>query len=92
MEKFTLLTSKELDILVSEALQRALEKVEAPVKQDDCLMTREETAEFLKIDLSTLHVWTQKSLIPVHSIGNRRYYKRQEILDSLIHLNKKSDE
>jgi hypothetical protein len=92
MEKITLLTKNELDNLVSDALQRALEKVETPIRQEDCLMTREETSEFLKINLSTLHAWTQKSLIPVHSIGNRRYYKRQEIIDSLIHLNKKRNE
>ena len=89
MGKITLLTSEEINELVDEALKRALEMVETPTKQKDCLMTREETAKFLKINLSTLNEWTKKGYLNSYAIGYRRYYKEEEILKALVTLNKK---
>ena len=58
-------------------------------KQPTEYLTRNETAEILKCDLSTLWNWQQKKkLIPV-GIGNRVLYKRSDIEDALIYLGKK---
>ncbi|WP_299160099.1 helix-turn-helix domain-containing protein [uncultured Eudoraea sp.] len=50
------------------------------------LLTREETAEYLKISLSTLWHWSKKGILPSYGIGNRVYYKRIEIEEALIKL------
>jgi excisionase family DNA binding protein len=51
------------------------------------LMTREETAQYLKVSLSTLWHWSKKGILPSYGIGNRVYYKRSEIESSLIKIN-----
>jgi hypothetical protein len=57
-------------------------------QNDDELLTRNETAEFLKINSTTLWNWTKKGKITAYGIGNRVYYKRGEIMKSLVILNR----
>lgn len=52
------------------------------------LMTRKETADYLKIDSTTLWHWTNKGKLIAYGIGARRYYKRSDIEKSLVKLNK----
>jgi excisionase family DNA binding protein len=52
------------------------------------LMTRNEVAEYLKVDLSTLWNWTNKGKLIAYGIGARVYYKLSEIDDALIKLKK----
>ena len=54
----------------------------------DELLTRTETYEFLQIDSSTLWHWTNKGKVKAYGIGNRRYYKKAELLESLQPLKK----
>jgi hypothetical protein len=54
----------------------------------DELLTREQTCKFLKIDSSTLWAWTNKGKVIAYGIGNRRYYKKAELLESLTQLKK----
>ena len=54
----------------------------------DELLTRTETCKFLQIDSSTLWAWTNKGKVKAYGIGNRRYYKKAELLASLKPLNK----
>ena len=42
-------------------------------------LTRNEVAEMLKCDLSTLHNWVKKGKLIPYGIGNRVYFKRSEI-------------
>ncbi len=42
-------------------------------------LTRSEVAKLLKCDLSTIHNWTKKGKLQPYGIGNRIYYKREEI-------------
>lgn len=49
----------------------------------DVLLTREETALFLKISLTTLWKWTNSGKLRSYGLGNRRYYKKSEVLASL---------
>jgi len=42
-------------------------------------LSRNEVAELLKCDLSTIHNWTKKGKLTAYGIGNRVYYKRNEI-------------
>lgn len=54
----------------------------------DELLTRTETCKFLQIDSSTLWAWTKKGKVKAYGIGNRRYYKKTELIESLKPLNK----
>lgn len=54
----------------------------------DELLTRIEASELLKIDLSTLWHWTNKGKVKAYAISSRRYYKRSELIESLIPVKK----
>lgn len=78
----------ELSELISEKIGNrlsALEKSVAP--QPEQFLTREETAQLLNIDKSTLWSWTKKGKLIAYGLGNRVYYKRSEIESALVQLN-----
>ncbi len=56
-------------------------------KEPEELMTRKETANYLKVDISTLHNWTKKGKLIAYGIGGRVYYKRGEIEQKLFNFN-----
>jgi excisionase family DNA binding protein len=58
-------------------------------KEPTELLTRSETAELLKIDLSTLWNWTKSGKLSSYGMGNRVYYKRSEIEAKLILIQNK---
>lgn len=62
-------------------------KNEFQPKTPEDLLTRKETKELLKIDLSTLWSWTKKGKLKSYGIGHRIYYKRSEIEQNLTPIN-----
>lgn len=56
------------------------------------LLTRNETAELLKCDLSTIHNWTVKGKLIPYGICGRVYYKRSEIEAVLLPFGKNKGE
>ena len=62
-------------------------KSEFQPKEPTEYLTRNEVAQLLKVDLSTVHNWTVKGKLRSYGIGNRVYYKRKELEQSLIPLN-----
>ena len=75
--------------IIAEKLVDKLEKRIATLilnQNDEELLTREETANLLKIDSSTLWHWTNKGKVTAYGIGARRYYKRGEIMKALVQL------
>ena len=74
-----------------EGLQNQLTELKQNLqpKQPTELLTRNEVAELLKVDLSTLWNWQNKGKITPYGIGNRVYFKRAEIESALINLGKK---
>ena len=50
------------------------------------LLTRTETAKLLKINISTLYLWTKKGLLKSYGISGKVYYKRSEVESVLIEL------
>lgn len=91
MEKSILLhciTPEELKQIVKEVIQEEfLEVKKQPEEKDkECLLSRRETCEFLKISLTTLWHWTNKGKIDSYGIGNRVYYKKVDLLNSLVLL------
>lgn len=57
-------------------------------EQSDELLTREEACKFLQINSTTLWHWTNKGKVTAYGIGNRRYYKKAELIDALKPLKK----
>jgi len=55
---------------------------------DDDLLTTDQACSLLKIDQSTIWRWGKAKKIKVYAICGKRYYKRSEIMDSLIELKK----
>lgn len=80
------LSRKELDNMISDSIRDAFKSVIAEQKTENRLFTREQTAQLLNIDLSTLHAWVNKGKIKSHAIGSRRYFKEEDILDALIEI------
>ncbi|MEB8328315.1 helix-turn-helix domain-containing protein [Flavobacteriaceae bacterium KMM 6897] len=71
------------------SIQQELEDIKKNLqpKEPMELLTREETAEYLKISLSTLWHWSKRGILSSYGIGNRVFYKRSEIESSLIRIN-----
>ncbi|MCH3881178.1 helix-turn-helix domain-containing protein [Tenacibaculum aquimarinum] len=64
-----------------------LKKFYQPKKPTEYL-TRQETADLLKVDLSTIHNYTKRKVLNAWAIQGRVYYKRSEVEGSIIKLNK----
>lgn len=82
------ITPEELKQIIKEVIKEELLEVRKQLaeKDSDILMSRQETIDFLKIDSSTLWSWTNKGKINCYGIGNRRYYKKVDVLNSLVLL------
>ena len=81
------LTSEQLSELINEGVKCQLDNFQKNLtsqKANDDLLTRLEACEFLKINSSTLWHWTNAGKVKAYGISNRRYYKRSELLESLI--------
>lgn len=84
-------TPQQLSELINEGVKNQLLELQKNLnsqKANDDLLTRDETCKFLSIDSSTLWAWTNKGKVKAYGIGNRRYYKRSELLECLTPLKK----
>jgi len=77
-----------VDELADKVADKLLNKIDVYLKEyatknDDTILTREEAAKFLKINITTLWNWSKRGILIPFGIGNRVYYKKQEIIDYL---------
>jgi hypothetical protein len=70
---------------LQQQIQELKEKFEP--KSPTEYLTRNEVAEMLKVDLSTLWNWQRKGKLIPYGIGNRVYYLRSQIEKCVIPLN-----
>ncbi|WP_339662345.1 MULTISPECIES: helix-turn-helix domain-containing protein [Flavobacteriaceae] len=82
------ITEVSIDELADKVADKLLVKIQGYLddlntKENDVYLTRKETAEFLKINLTTLWNWTNKGRIISYGLGHRIYYNKQEIIDTL---------
>ncbi len=82
---FDVLSKEELEDLIGKSLKEVI-KNNPLCPPDQELLTREEACKLLKVCLSTLWRWTNKGKITIYGIGYKRFYKKEEILKSLIKL------
>jgi len=74
-----------------QGLQKQLTdlKMNFEPKKPTEFLTRNEVAELLKVDLSTIHNWCKQNKLTPFGIGNRIYFKRSDIENTLVNLGKK---
>ncbi|MEZ4840658.1 MAG: helix-turn-helix domain-containing protein [Flavobacteriaceae bacterium] len=83
------ITPQQLGEIISENVKTQLEELkrELQLKETDIYFTRNEVAEMLKIDLSTLYNWTKQGKLKSVGISGRVYYRKQDIDQALIKIN-----
>ena len=77
--------------LINENVKAQLLELKKSLQTNEAnndLLSRSETLELLQIDSSTLWHWTNKGKVTAYGIGNRRYYKRSELMEALTILKK----
>ncbi len=82
------ITELTADELADKIANKLLEKIKHYMddlhsNENDVYLTRTETADFLKINITTLWHWTNKGKVKSYGLGNRRYYNKKEIIDVL---------
>ena len=87
---FDVLSKEELQDLIGKSLEEVIKNNSKNIPPDQELLTREEACMLLKIDSSTLWRWTNKGMVTAYGIGSRRFYKKEELLNSLIQLTSKN--
>ena len=87
---FDVLSKEELGDLIGKSLEEVIKNNSKNIPPDQELLTREEACMLLKVDSSTLWRWTNKGKITAYGIGSRRFYKKEELLNSLIQLTSKN--
>lgn len=85
--QFIATTPEELKNDIVKELAQKLTDIVGTKEDPEKLMTREETAKFLDINLTTLGVWTKDKKLKAYGIGNRVYYKRSELLQAAKPIN-----
>lgn len=81
---------EELVAMISNSVLDALEsrlKHLQKEREQELLLTRIETAKYLHVNMTTLWNWTKKGKIKAYGLGNRVYYKKNEIDEALIRIN-----
>lgn len=84
--QFIQTTPNQLAELIDEKLKKSLEQLKKELLDKDAndeLLSRRQACEFLQIEQTTLYHWTKAGKIISYGIGNRRYYKRSELIESL---------
>jgi len=61
-------------------IQKDLEYIKSNLysKEPEEYLTRQEMANKLKVDISTIHNWVKKGILKPHTIGNRVYFLKSE--------------
>ena len=88
--QFIQVTPEQLQDAIIEGVNSKLDDLKKGFqpKEPNEYLTRNEVAEMLKIDLSTVHNWTKKGILQSYQIGGRVYYKRNEVEDAIVKLKK----
>ncbi len=87
-------TTSELVNVISDCVKAQFQdfsnelKGNRPIKEEKEFLTRKETADLFKVSLVTIHEWQNNGTIRVLKMGNRSYYKRSELLETLFNSNR----
>jgi len=78
---FTPISLAEIETAFKNAVAEILaQQGNKPHNEHSELITREQTAELLRVSLPTLHNWTKSGLLQSYKIASRVRYKREEVM------------
>jgi len=91
--QFIEIQPNELADLINEKVKINLETLVKDLSMQKAegseFLTRKEAAKFFGTSLVTLYDWSKKGLITPYRMGTRIYYKRSELVNSLLESNKR---
>ena len=73
------LSVSDLKTIISETMKEEVKHLLSEPPQQTEYLTRQETANLLRISLVTLHEWTRKGIITGYRFNSRVRYKRNEV-------------
>lgn len=76
-------TSDDLKEIISDAIREKLKGLSPDTNKPSDYLTREETADLIRISLPTLIDYTKKGYIKGYRIGSRVLYRRDQIEECL---------
>ncbi|SMC33695.1 helix-turn-helix domain-containing protein [Cellulophaga tyrosinoxydans] len=76
--------------LIDETVKNRLNDLKKHLqpKEPNVYLSRNDVAEMLQIDLSSVHNWTKKGILTAYQISGRVYYKRDEVENAIVELKK----
>lgn len=82
------LTKKDLENLISETVSSELKKIvtlmnNQPEKEENKIISRNDTSKLLGVSLTTLFHWNNDGILKAKKIGSRVYYLKNEVMDKL---------
>lgn len=86
-------TAELVNLITEKVKEQFHEVINAPSEKnnqinDSEFLTRKETAKLFNVSLATLHDWNNNKTIKPYKMGNRTYYKRSELLETLFNSNR----
>lgn len=84
------ITSTELTETILNGVKNQLDNLKKGFqpKEPDEFLTRMETAKLLKISLVTVHQWVKDGVLKPLKMGNRTYFSRKELKETMFNSNK----
>jgi hypothetical protein len=88
--QFIQVTPEQLQNAIIEGVKLHLEEFKKHFvpKEPNRYLTRQDLADMLQIDLSSVHNWTKKGTLTSYQISGRVYYKLDEVENAIVKLNK----
>jgi hypothetical protein len=76
--------------LIDEKIKTQLEDLKKNFipKEPEDFISRKETATLLKISLVCLHDWMNKGILKPYKMGNKTYFSRKEVTETMFNSNK----
>jgi len=81
-------TPEDFQQSIIKAIKKEFEvlKTQFQPKEPEEHLTRQQVADMLHIDLSSVHNWRKKGVLTAYQIGGRVIFKKSEILASIVEL------
>ena len=74
---------------ILDGVKDLLEKNRQKTLNEKKNWTAQETADYCKVSKVTIHDWTKKGILTKYKIGNRIFYKSNEVIQSIYSFKNK---
>ena len=91
---FTSLNIKELEELIKKCISEVISlngKEQTNVIPIDDLLNIEDIQKIFNVSKVTVHKWKKKGLIPFYKMNRKVYFKKSEVISSMIHKKRKME-